>query len=172
MDEPPRYPVPPFTAESAAEKVQKAEDAWNGKDPHKIAMAYSPDSEWRNRSEFIKGRQEIEAFLERKWTRELDYKLKKYLWTFNSNRIAVCFEYEFHDASGQWFRAYGNENWEFDDKGYMRKRIASINESPIELHERRIAVAAPVLNRWLIDQGTGLDSFPLAGGNLPTYTQH
>ena len=131
-----RPPLPPFTAETARQKVRLAEDAWNGRDPARVALAYTPDSQWRNRAEFINGRVEIEAFLTRKWNRELDYRLIKELWTFGGNRIAVRFAYEYHDDSGNWFRAYGNENWEFDDNGLMRRRIASINDLPIAERER------------------------------------
>ena len=130
--------APPFTRESAARKVQMAEDAWNTRDPERVALAYSPDSEWRNRTEFLRGRDEIVAFLRRKWAKELDYRLKKTLWAFEQNRIAVTFEYEWHDAGGQWFRSYGNELWEFDDAGLMRRRLASINDAPIRADERRI----------------------------------
>lgn len=133
---PQRPPLPPFTAETARQKVRLAEDAWNGRDPARVAQAYTPDSRWRNRAEFINGRAEIEAFLIRKWNRELDYRLIKELWTFGDNRIAVRFAYEYHDDSGNWFRAYGNENWEFDDNGLMRRRIASINDLPIAESER------------------------------------
>ena len=133
---PQRPPLPPFTAETARQKVRLAEDAWNGRDPARVALAYTPDSQWRNRAEFIDGRAEIEAFLTRKWNRELDYRLIKELWTFSGNRIAVRFAYEYHDDSGNWFRAYGNENWEFDDNGLMRRRIASINDLPIAESER------------------------------------
>ena len=133
---PHRPPLPPFTAETARQKVRLAEDAWNGRDPARVAQAYTPDSQWRNRAEFINGRAEIEAFLTRKWNRELDYRLIKELWTFGGNRIAVRFAYEYHDDSGNWFRAYGNENWEFDDNGLMRRRIASINDLPIVESER------------------------------------
>ena len=131
-----RPPLPPFTADTARQKVRLAEDAWNGRDPARVALAYTPDSQWRNRAEFINGRAEIEAFLTRKWNRELDYRLIKELWTFGGNRIAVRFAYEYHDDSGNWFRAYGNENWEFDDNGLMRRRIASINDLPIAERER------------------------------------
>ena len=131
-----RSPLPPFTAETARQKVRLAEDAWNGRDPARVAPAYTPDSQWRNRAEFIDGRAEIEAFLTRKWQRELDYRLIKELWTFGGNRIAVRFAYEYHDDSGTWFRAYGNENWEFDDAGLMRRRIASINDLPITASDR------------------------------------
>ncbi|HZV18064.1 MAG TPA: nuclear transport factor 2 family protein [Sphingobium sp.] len=129
--------VPPFTAETAAQKVRAAEDAWNGRDPAKVALAYTPDSRWRNRAEFVNGRAEIEAFLTRKWTRELDYRLVKEVWAHDSNRIAVRFAYEFHDDSGQWFRAYGNENWQFNAEGLMELRLASINEHPIAEADRK-----------------------------------
>lgn len=132
-----RPPLPPFTLETATRKVRGAEDAWNTRDPERVALAYTPDSRWRNRSEFIHGRAEIVAFLTRKWARELDYRLIKELWAFGGNRIAVRFAYEFHDDSGQWFRAYGNENWEFADDGRMRVRHASINDLPIRPDERR-----------------------------------
>lgn len=129
---------PPFNEETARLKVQAAEDAWNSRDPQRVSLAYSQDSEWRNRTEFLQGRDAIRAFLERKWAKELDYRLKKTLWTFGENRIAVTFEYEWHDAAGQWFRSYGNELWEFDDEGLMRRRIASINDAPIDQRERRL----------------------------------
>jgi len=132
-----RPPLPPFTEETARQKVRLAEDAWNSRDPARVALAYTPDSRWRNRVEFLEGRSEIEAFLSRKWRRELDYRLIKELWTWRENRIAVRFAYEYHDDSGQWFRAYGNENWEFSEDGRMRRRIASINEHPIDEEERR-----------------------------------
>jgi len=132
-----RPPLPPFTEQTAIEKVRLAEDGWNGRDPAKVALAYTEDSRWRNRAEFINGRAAIEAFLTRKWARELDYRLIKELWTFAGNRIAVRFAYEFHDDSGTWFRAYGNENWEFDADGLMRRRIASINEHPIAEAQRK-----------------------------------
>ena len=132
-----RPPVPPFTIETAAEKARKAEDAWNSRDPERVALSYSPDSEWRNRTEFINGREEVKAFLKRKWEREIDYKLKKELWGFRENRMAVRFEYEWHNANGQWFRSYGNENWEFDENGLMRKRYASINDLPINKQDRK-----------------------------------
>ena len=132
-----RPPLPPFTKETATQKVRMAEDAWNGRDPAKVALAYTPDSKWRNRAEFLDGRAEIEAFLTRKWNRELDYRLIKELWTFDGNRIAVRFAYEYHDDSGNWFRAYGNENWEFDENGLMRRRIASINDLPIGESDRK-----------------------------------
>jgi hypothetical protein len=132
-----RPPLPPFTAETAAQKVRLAEDGWNSRDPAKCALAYTPDSIWRNRAEFITGRAAIEAFLARKWNRELDYRLIKELWAFTDNRIAVRFAYEWHDDSGSWFRSYGNENWEFDDDGLMRRRIASINDAPIAETDRK-----------------------------------
>jgi uncharacterized protein len=131
-----RPPLPPFTPESAAQKVRAAEDAWNTRDPQRVALGYTEDSRWRNRAEFISGRAEIIAFLVRKWARELDYRLIKELWTCADNRIAVRFAYEWHDDSGNWFRSYGNENWEFDADGYMRRRIASINDLPIAEAER------------------------------------
>src|SRR4249920_3961023 len=133
----PRPPLPPFTEATAIEKVRLAEDGWNSRDPAKVALAYTPDSQWRNRAEFFTGRAAIEAFLARKWTRELDYRLIKELWIFAGNRIAVRFAYEFHDDSGNWFRAYGNENWEFAEDGLMRRRIASINEQPIAEQDRK-----------------------------------
>lgn len=129
--------TPPFTAETAALKVRAGEDGWNGRDPAKVALAYTPDSRWRNRAEFVNGRAEIEAFLTRKWTRELDYRLVKEVWAYGDNRIAVRFAYEFHDDSGQWFRAYGNENWQFDADGLMDVRLASINEHPIAEADRK-----------------------------------
>lgn len=132
-----RPPLPPFNAQTAAEKIRLAEDGWNGRNPQKVAQAYTEDCFWRNRAEFVQGREEIEQLLTRKWTRELDYRLIKELWAFTENRIAVRFAYEFHDDSGQWFRAYGNENWEFDDDGLMRRRLASINEHPISAEERK-----------------------------------
>ncbi|WP_422746403.1 DUF1348 family protein [Mycobacterium sp. WMMD1722] len=132
----PRPPLPPFTRQSAIEKVRLAEDAWNTRDPQRVAQAYTVDSRWRNRSEFVTGREEIVAFLTRKWERELDYRLIKELWAFDGHRIAVRFAYESHDASGRWFRSYGNENWEFDDDGLMLARHASINDLPIAESER------------------------------------
>ena len=132
-----RPPLPPFTAETAAQKIRMAEDAWNSRDPVRVALAYTPDSKWRNRAEFINGRAEIEAFLRRKWARELDYRLIKELWACAANRIAVRFAYEYHDDNGFWFRAYGNENWEFDAGGLMQRRIASINEHPIAEADRK-----------------------------------
>ena len=134
----PRPPLPPFTEETAKQKIQMAEDAWNSKDPERVAKAYTLDSEWRNRSEFINGREEIVAFLKRKWARELDYRLKKEYWAHSGNRIAVRFEYEWHDEAGNWFRSYGNENWEFDELGYMAKRYASINDLAITASERKL----------------------------------
>ena len=134
----PRPPVPPFTEETARQKVKAAEDAWNTCDPEKVAGAYSPDSAWRNRDEFFEGRDAIVAFLERKWAREIDYRLRKELWSFAGNRISVRFEYESRDSEGQWWRSYGNEQWEFDELGYMRRREASINDVPIEEDKRRL----------------------------------
>ncbi|GAA2739394.1 nuclear transport factor 2 family protein [Kitasatospora cinereorecta] len=133
-----RPPLPPFTAESARAKVQAAEDAWNTRDPRRVALAYTPDSVWRNRGEFLTGREEIEAFLTRKWERELDYALRKELWSWTDDRIAVRFRYEWRDATGQWWRSYGNELWEFDGDGLMRRREASINDLRIEAAERTI----------------------------------
>ncbi len=130
--------APPFTLESATRKVQMAEDAWNSRDPERVSLAYSVDSEWRNRAEFIRGREQIKAFLLRKWAKERDYRLKKTLWAFGENRIAVSFEYEWHDADGQWHRSYGNELWEFDEAGLMRRRLASINDAEITEVERRV----------------------------------
>ena len=133
----PRPPFPPFDAESAAKKVRMAEDAWNTRDPQRVALAYTRDSRWRNRAEFLQGREDIEAFLTRKWRRALDYRLIKEIWAFRENRIAVRFAYEWHDDSGGWFRSYGNENWEFDEHGLMRLRIASINDLSIKDSERK-----------------------------------
>ncbi|MDO9168306.1 MAG: nuclear transport factor 2 family protein [Methylobacter sp.] len=132
-----RPPLPPFTAETAAQKVRAAENAWNTGDPEKIASAYTIDSQWRNRAEFLAGRDQIVQFLQQKWAKELDYRLIKELWAFHEARIAVRFAYEWHDASGNWFRSYGNENWEFDHNGLMRRRIASINDLPITEAERK-----------------------------------
>ena len=132
-----RPPLPPFDAQSAAQKARMAEDAWNNRDPEKVALAYTEDSRWRNRAEFLQGRPAIVAFLKRKWARELDYRLIKEVWAFHANRIAVRFAYEWHDDSGSWFRSYGNENWEFDEQGLMRVRIASINDAPITAAERK-----------------------------------
>ena len=132
-----RPPLPPFTLETATQKVRMAEDGWNTRDPARVALAYTSDSRWRNRSEFLQGREAIEAFLRRKWARELDYRLIKELWAFREHRIAVRFAYEWHDDSGQWYRSYGNENWEFDAEGLMQRRIASINDAPIAAAERK-----------------------------------
>ena len=133
-----RPPVPPFTAATAAHKVQAAEDAWNTRDPERVAAAYTPDTRWRNRAEFLTGREQVEAFLVRKWQTEQDYALRKALWAFGDDRIAVRFQYEWRDADGQWWRSYGNENWEFDADGLMSRREASINDVPIAEAERRI----------------------------------
>ncbi|MEM7687615.1 MAG: nuclear transport factor 2 family protein [Pseudomonadota bacterium] len=132
-----RPPLPPFTAETAAEKVRLAEDGWNSRDPAKVALAYTTDSRWRNRAEFIHGREQIEQYLTRKWAKELEYRLIKELWAHDANRIAVRYAYEYHDDSGNWFRAYGNENWEFDADGLMDRRHASINEHPIFEEDRK-----------------------------------
>lgn len=145
-----RPPFPPFTEQSAVQKIRAAEDGWNGRDPAKIALAYTPDSRWRNRSEFINGRSEIEAFLTRKWDKELEYRLIKELWAYSGNRIAVRFAYEWHDAAGTWYRSYGNENWEFDEAGYMMARHASINDFEIAETERKF--------RW--PQGRRPDDHP------------
>jgi len=133
----PRPPLPPFDAHGAAQKIRLAEDAWNSRDPERVSLAYSPDSVWRNRAEFLEGRAASVEFLKRKWARELDYRLIKELWAFRENRIAVRFAYEWHDDSGHWYRSYGNENWEFDDMGLMRRRIASINDLPIAASDRK-----------------------------------
>lgn len=132
-----RPPLPPFTYESALQKVQAAEDAWNSRDPERVCLAYTEDTEWRNRTEFINGREAVKEFLTRKWEKELDYRLKKELWGFRENRMAVRFEYEWHDGGGQWYRSYGNELWEFDENGLMRKRFASINDLAIEEGDRK-----------------------------------
>jgi nuclear transport factor 2 (NTF2) superfamily protein len=132
-----RPPLPPFTAETAIQKARLAEDAWNSRDPGRVVLAYTPDSRWRNRSDFLQGRNAIEIFLTHKWRRENDYRLIKELWAFTDNRIAVRFAYEWHDEAGQWFRSYGNENWEFDDEGLMRVRIASINDLAIVERDRK-----------------------------------
>ncbi len=132
-----RPPVPPFTRETAIKKVRLGEDGWNSRDPEKVSLAYSIDSQWRNRAEFVNGREEIVAFLKRKWAKELEYRLIKEMWAFTGNRIAVRFAYEFHDDSGNWFRSYGNENWEYNDDGLMRARYASINDLPIKESERK-----------------------------------
>ncbi|MEM8789049.1 MAG: nuclear transport factor 2 family protein [Pseudomonadota bacterium] len=151
----PRHPLPPFTRKTAIEKVRLAEDGWNSRDPAKVALAYTPDSEWRNRAEFLRGREQIESFLTRKWAKELDYRLIKELWAHDGNRIAVRYAYEYHDDSGNWFRAYGNENWEFDENGYMAVRHASINEHPITEEHRKF--------RWPLgrrpDEHPGLSEF-------------
>lgn len=133
----PRPPLPPFTEETARQKIQSAEDAWNSRDPERVALAYTVDTEWRNRAEFVNGRAAVVEFLRGKWNRELDYRLRKELWAFQGNRIAVRFEYEFRDATGQWWRAYGNENWEFDEHGFMRRRYASINDLKIAEGDRK-----------------------------------
>ena len=135
--EAPRPPLPPFTRETAAKKVRAAEDAWNARDPARVSLAYSPDSAWRNRAEFFSGRAAIVEFLTRKWAKEIEYRLIKELWAFDENRIGVRFAYEWRDDSGSWFRSYGNENWEFDELGYMRRRIASINDLPITEAQRK-----------------------------------
>ncbi|MDR6424550.1 hypothetical protein FB547_102465 [Variovorax beijingensis] len=132
-----RPPLPPFTLETALKKVQAAEDAWNTRDPVRVSLAYTPDTEWRNRADFVNGREQVVEFLTRKWEREHDYRLKKSLWAFMDNRIAVRFEYEWHDAAGQWFRSHGNENWEFAENGLMQRRFASINDQPIAESERK-----------------------------------
>jgi uncharacterized protein len=138
-----RPPVPPYTHETAVQKVRLAEDAWNSRDPERVAQAYTEDSWWRNRSEFFQGRAAIVAFLKRKWATELEYRLVKELWTCGGNRISVRFQYEWHDATGQWFRAHGNEQWEFDENGLMRRREASINDVPIDEDDRRFHWSAP-----------------------------
>jgi uncharacterized protein len=144
---PPRPPLPPFTAETAALKVKAAEDAWNSCDPERVAGAYTEDSIWRNRDEFICGRAEIKAFLKRKWARELDYRLRKSLWSFTDRRIGVRFQYEWRDAEGQWYRSYGNELWEFTDEGLMRRREASVNDLAVAESERRFVGPS-----WLTDE--------------------
>jgi uncharacterized protein len=135
-------PLPPFTLQTAIQKVRAAEDAWNSCDPERVSLAYTPDSRWRNRAEFFNGRPAIVEFLTRKWSKELDYRLIKELWAFHENRISVRFQYEYHDDSGNWFRAHGNEQWEFDDSGLMRRREASINDVPIRATERKFLWAA------------------------------
>ena len=132
-----RPPLPPFSRETATQKARMAEDAWNSRDPERVSLAYTVDSTWRNRAEFLSGRPAIVQFLQRKWTKELDYRLIKEIWAFHEERIAVRFAYEWHDDSGSWFRSYGNENWEFDELGLMRRRIASINDLPIKESERK-----------------------------------
>ena len=141
-----RPPLPPFTEETARQKIQAAEDAWNTRNPERVSLAYTEDSEWRNRSDFLTGRAAIVEFLRRKWARELDYRLRKELWAFTGNRIAVRFEYEFHDASGQWWRAYGNENWEFAANGLMHRRFASINDLAIAEADRKFRWERPAPN--------------------------
>jgi len=156
MTSEPRPPLPPFNEESARQKVRLAEDAWNSRDPARVALAYSPDSRWRNRAEFFAGRAAITEFLTRKWQRELDYRLIKELWAFRDTRIAVRFAYEWHDDSGQWYRSYGNENWEFDASGLMRRRIASINDAPLAAEARKFfwpAGARPDAHPGLSDLG-------------------
>jgi len=152
-----RPPLPPFSEETAAQKVRMAEDGWNSRNPANVALAYTLESQWRNRAEFVNGRENIEAFLTRKWDKELDYRLIKELWTFGGNRIAVRFAYEYHDDSGNWFRAYGNENWEFSASGHMQTRIASINDLPINESQRKF--------RWPIgrrpDEHPGLSELGL-----------
>jgi len=133
-----KIPLPPFTMETALQKVQMAEDSWNSRDPERVSRAYTVNTEWRNRTEFINGRDEVKAFLERKWKKELDYRLKKELWGFRENRMAVRFEYEWHDHEGQWYRSYGNELWEFDENGLMAKRFASINDLAIQETDRKL----------------------------------
>ncbi|MDZ4681640.1 MAG: nuclear transport factor 2 family protein [Saprospiraceae bacterium] len=133
-----RFPLPPFTEETAKQKIQMAEDAWNSRDPERVSKAYTPDSEWRNRDRFLNGRTEIVQFLTEKWQKELDYRLRKEYWAHTDNRIAVRFEYEYHTTAGQWFRAYGNENWEFDENGLMAKRFASINDLKIDEKDRKL----------------------------------
>ena len=150
MQHAPRPPFPPFTRETATQKVRMAEDGWNNRDPEKVALAYTPDSQWRNRNEFPKGRDEIVAFLKRKWAKEHEYRLIKELWAFEGNRIAVRFAYEWHDDAGQWWRSYGNENWEFDENGLMQKRYASINDLAIQESDR--------LFHW--PQGRRPDDYP------------
>lgn len=144
-----RPPLPPFTKETAVQKVQAAEDAWNTRDPHKVALAYTEDSVWRNRDRFVAGREAIVALLTDKWRRELDYSLRKELWTFDGNRIAVRFQYECHDADGQWWRSYGNEMWEFDENGLMARREASINDVRITDRDRRIFGPRPEAERGI-----------------------
>ena len=143
----PRPPFPPFDAASAAAKVQAAEDAWNSRDPERVSLAYSEDTVWRNRDRFLTGRAEVVAFLTDKWARELDYALRKSLWSFTDDRIAVRFQYEWHDADGQWWRSYGNELWEFDEQGLMRRREASINDAAITEADRRITGTRPEADR-------------------------
>lgn len=157
METPSRPPLPPFTQDTATQKVRMAEDAWNTRDPERVALAYTVDSAWRNRAEFFAGREAIVQFLQRKWSKELEYRLIKELWAFHAHRIAVRFAYEWHDDSGNWFRSYGNENWEFDAHGLMRRRLASINDVPITETERKY--------RWPLgrrpDDYPGLSDFAL-----------
>ena len=163
-----RPPLPPFTAETAAQKVRMAEDAWNTRDPARVALAYTIDSRWRNRAEFFQGREAIEAFLTRKWSKELDYRLIKEVWAFRDNRIAVRFAYEWHDDSGNWFRSYGNENWEFDEHGLMRLRIASINDAPDQGERAQVSLAArPPPGRSPV-----LERSRSVGGRTPTSVAH
>ena len=143
MSDAARPPLPPFSLKTATQKVRMAEDAWNGRDPARVALAYTPDSVWRNRAELLQGRDAIQAFLTRKWAKELDYRLIKEFWTFGGDRIAVRFTYEWRDDSGNWFRSYGNENWEFDANGLMRRRLASINDLPIAAADRKFHWTAP-----------------------------
>lgn len=143
MTEIPKKLIPPFDRDLAIAKVRMAEDAWNSRDPERVALAYTEDSFWRNRAEIFQGREAIRAFLRRKWDKELDYRLVKEMWAFGENRIAVRFQYEWHDDAGQWYRAYGNENWEFDEQGLMRRREASINDRPIQASDRRFHWPAP-----------------------------
>lgn len=133
-----RHPLPPITAATAAQKVQAAEDGWNSRGPERVSLAYTADTQWRNRDEFINGREAVQAFLRSKWKKELSYRLKKKLWSFNDNRIAVTFHYEWHDQEGNWFRSYGNELWEFAANGQMQRRIASINDAPIQREDREL----------------------------------
>lgn len=144
----PRQPVPPFTRETALAKVQAAEDAWNTRDPERVAGAYTVDTVWRNRDDHLRGRDEVTAFLTRKWERELDYRLRKNLWTFGDDRIAVRFQYEWRDADGQWWRSYGNELWEFDELGYMARREASINDTATDESDLRVTPGAGELPAW------------------------
>ncbi len=161
-----KFPLPPFTRKTAEQKIRLAENAWNSQDPVKVSMAYTVDSEWRNRSEFINGRDEIQRFLTRKWENELHYRLKKEYWAHTDNRIAVRFEYEYQDPSGQWHRAYGNENWEFDAWGFMRKRYASINVLAIEETERKLTPAR-MGNVWKTATGLGLGGQFANSGSAP-----
>jgi uncharacterized protein len=156
-----RPPLPPFTRDSAAQKVRAAENGWNGRNPAQVALAYTPDSRWRNRAEFFSGRESIIAFLTRKWASEQDYRLIKELWAFEADRIAVRFAYEWHDDSGQWFRSYGNENWAFDAHGLMRERHASINDLPIRPEDRLIAAQCLRLGARLISSDSHFDTLPL-----------